>query len=663
MFKAPCFFLLFLLLIFSCQKKQSETTQALYWNQQCIDSAYSLLYKNKDTIKALHYFDSVASLKENLSVYPIAARFTLKANYYYFFSSNNYATAAMIDSALACYNNVELQNHYPRNYVSLLLFGGQIAYRLNQYSKANEYYFRAKKLGDAHLNPCERTPFYYSIAMVLYHQQNYTASLNYFKQAYQLQQNCPQTAAVILQQQEIQDNIGLCYAQLKQDDSASVHFARTLRIAEQYRDSLGKVTLDKIYGVVYGNQAKVLMNKNRLAEAENLSLKSIALNDRDGYETEFAQTIKLQLADIYFRKKELASMFAVLEGFKEEIPAATASQRLEWKRLMGVYYEQNGRPRLALDYMKQYFTLSDSIANAQKLLTAADVARQLGEKEQQLQITGLRKEREVALTSLLVTLVLCAMALFIIYLVYHNYRRHKKNMLIQQALNTEIQNQKAAREEEARHQHKKITEAVIYAQEQERSVIGLELHDNINQVLTTIKLHNEMVLGGLAEPGAILPRSINHLQSCINEIRGLSRRLSAPTLGKISLSESVTDLVNSINETNKVKITCSISGLSDTALKKELHLGIYRILQEQLHNVIKHSKASEVTVQLEQRPEAIRLQVADNGIGFVVSKNNCGIGLMNMQTRAENLSGTFEVQSQPGKGCKIEVVLPCLHES
>jgi tetratricopeptide (TPR) repeat protein len=71
-----------------------------------------------------------------------------------------------------------------------LLFGGQIAYRLNQYSKANEYYFRAKKLGDSHLNPCERTPFYYSIAMVLYHQQNYSASLKYFKQAYSLQETC-----------------------------------------------------------------------------------------------------------------------------------------------------------------------------------------------------------------------------------------------------------------------------------------------------------------------------------------------------------------------------------------------------------------------------------------------------------------------------------------
>lgn len=656
MFRYPCCVLILLLSIVSCRKKQSETAQAGIWNREILDSSYSLLYKNKDTVTALHFFDSVAGHKNHLPVYLAAMRFTLKANYCYFFTTDNHATAALIDSALACYNGMEWQNRYPRNYVSLLLFGGQIAYRLNQYSKANEYYFRAKKLGDAHLDPCERKPFYYSIGMVLYRQQNYAASLNYFEQAYNLQATCAQTTAVVLQQQEILDNIGLCYVQLKQDDSAMVHFNETIRVAERYRDSLGGQTMDKIYGVVYGNQAKVLMNKNRLAEAEQLSLKSIALNDREGYEQVFAQTIKLQLADIYHRKKQMPSMLAVLEGLSEK--PLDAGQRLEWKRLMGIYYEQTGKPGAAMACMKDYFSLSDSIANAQRLLTAADVARQLRDKEQQLQIATLTKDNEVVLTSLLVTLAFSCMALLIIYLVYYNYRRNKKNLVLQTALNREIQNQKAAREEEARLQHKKITEAVIGAQEQERSAIGLELHDNINQVLTTIKLYNEMVLGGLAEPQVILPRSINHLQNCINEIRGLSRRLSAPTLGKISLGDSITDLVNSINEMNKVKITCSISGVNNAVLKKELHLGIYRILQEQLHNVLKHAQASEVSVQLEQREKLIRLQVTDNGKGFVVSKAVGGIGLVNMQTRAENLNGSFKLQSQPGRGCKIEVVFP-----
>jgi signal transduction histidine kinase len=659
---ATSLLLLVLFFVTSCRNKKTEKEEASFWNQLFIDSSYSLLYKDKDTTRAVQYFDASFQQSGTLSVYPKAARFGLLANYYYFFTTDTHATAKMIDSALALYDSPELQNHYPRAYVSLLLFGGQIAYRLTQYNKANEYYFKAKTIADAHLSPCERTPFFYNIAMVLYRQQNFSASLNYFKEAYALQETCsPQTTAVILQQQEIQDNIGLCFVQLKNDDSAMIHFDKTLEIANRYKDSLGPVAIDKIYGVVYGNKAKIFMNENRLDEAEKLSLQGIALNDREGYEMEFAQTIKLQLADVYGRKKNYASMFKVLNSMENKIQIAPASQRLEWKRLMANYFEQNAKPDSAISYLKSYTSLSDSIATAQKQLTDADVTRQLKDKQQQLQITILKRDNEVALASLWLTIAISVMAMVIIFLVYHHYRKSKKNLATLQTLNEEINAQKAAREEEAMQRQKLITEAVIRAQENERSLIGLELHDNINQILTTVKLHNEMVLEGVGEPNIILPRTIKYLQECINEIRSLSKRLSAPTLGKITIEESVTDLIESINATSKVKITHSISGFEGQLLKKEIHIGVYRILQEQLHNVLKHSEASEVFIQLKRGEDCIQLQVADNGKGFVVNKTKSGIGLMNMQTRAESLNGTFEVQSQPGKGCKVKVTLPYPH--
>lgn len=655
-------FFLVLIAVVSCrQNKTSEKEEISFWKHSFIDSSFSLLYQDKDTTRALHYFDSALKQFSNVTVYPKATRFDLKSLYYYFFTPDNKATARMIDSSLAFYNTAELRNHYPRSYVSLLLFGGQIAYRLNQYSKANEYFFRAKKLADAHLSPCERTAFNYSIAMVLYRQENYRTSLNYFKQAYTLQESCaPQTFAVVLQQQEIQSNIGECYAELENYDSAMLYFDKALQIANRYKDTLGPVFMDKIYGVEYGNKARVLMAQNHLDEAERLSLKGIALNDREGYEVEFAQTVKLQLAEIYSRKKDFASMHHVLSSVANRMQQLSPKQQVDWRRLMALYYEQTSQPDSAIRYLKNYFSLSDSIATEQKRLTEADVARQLTDKEQQLQITRLRKDNELAVISLWVTVIFSCMAMVIIYLVYQNFRRSKKNLAVLQELNEEIQKQKAAREEEEKQRHKLITEAVIRAQENERSLIGLELHDNINQVLTTVKLHNEMVLEGIGDPKIILPRTMKYLQDCINEIRSLSKRLSAPTLGKISLEESVKDLIDSINATSKVKITHQISGLKNQVLKQELHLGIYRILQEQLNNVLKHAEASEVFIHLEQNEDRIHLLVTDNGKGFTVQNNKAGIGLMNMQTRAESLNGTFELETKPGYGCKVKVEVPCL---
>lgn len=661
--KLPVYFsLIFLLLITatSCQQhRKTEQEDVAYWRQSFLDSASSLLYKDKDTTRALHYYDSAAKKASDLTVFAKAARFDLVANYYYFFTGNNKATASVVDSELAVYSTYELQNHYPRSYVGLLLFGGNIAYRLNQYSKANEYYFRAKMLGDAHLTPCERTPFNYSIAMVLYRQQDYQASLSYFKEAYHLQQSCaPQTFGVILQQQEIQSNIGLCYAQLKKYDSALIHFDKALEIANNHKDSLGPVFMDRINGVIYGNKAKVYMAMDQLKDAESFSLKSIALNDRDGYEKENALVVKLQLADVYGREKRFSSMEEILHKISAQMSEANARNLLEWNRLMASYFEQTASQDSAVIYLKKYFFLQDSLAVDQMQLTAADVARQLRDKEQTLQIAKLTKNNERTFVSLLVTIVFSCMAMVIIYLVYQNYRRSKKNLAVSRALNEEIKKHKAAREEAEKQRHKFITEAVIQAQETERSLIGLELHDNINQVLTTVKLHNEMVLEGVGEAQYILPRTVKYLQECINEIRSLSKRLSAPTLGKISLKESVADLIDTINETSKVKITFQSCGLEHQLLKRELHLGIYRILQEQLNNVLKHAEASEVFVHLECDEEHVRLSVTDNGKGFIPKSNKNGIGLINMQTRAESLNGSFEIESIPGRGCSMKVVVP-----
>jgi signal transduction histidine kinase len=402
------------------------------------------------------------------------------------------------------------------------------------------------------------------------------------------------------------------------------------------------------------------MAKGQYREAEDLALKSIALNDRKNFEVENALAVKLQLARLFFDQHDLKRMKGLLATVDESIIKQNARLRLDWSRLMASAYEQTGKKDSALHLFKQYFALRDSLADEQKHLMAADVARQLRDKEQQLQIAVLKEERQHATMLLVAVIVFAAMVIAILYLLYRNFRRSKKSLALALALNEEIKRQRAAREQQAKEHHKQMTEAVIKAQEKERSVIGLELHDNINQVLTTIKLQNEMVLEGIAEPKAILPRSTAYLQSCINEIRSLSKRLSAPTLGKISLEESVKDLIDSINETSKVKIIQQISGLDNELLKQDLHLGVYRILQEQLNNVLKHADATEVVVKLEQTDGQLHLLVSDNGKGFLLQGQKQGIGLVNMQTRAENLNGTFELSTRPGKGCRVKVVLPCL---
>lgn len=206
-------------------------------------------------------------------------------------------------------------------------------------------------------------------------------------------------------------------------------------------------------------------------------------------------------------------------------------------------------------------------------------------------------------------------------------------------------------------QQKKIAGAVIKATEKERAEIGKELHDNVNQVLTTVKLYTEICLAGSGNRDELLQRSMALLQSCINEIRGLSKRLSAPSLGKIRLCDSVAELLESIKMANRFNLVYE-QDIADLEVSNDVHIAVYRILQEHLTNIINHAKATQVTVKVFVANNELRIEVSDNGVGFDVRSMHPGIGIANIKNRAEELAGTVEIQSEINKGCTLCLVLP-----
>lgn len=213
-------------------------------------------------------------------------------------------------------------------------------------------------------------------------------------------------------------------------------------------------------------------------------------------------------------------------------------------------------------------------------------------------------------------------------------------------------------DQKTRQIQREMTIAVITAQESERSKLGLELHDNVNQVLTTIKLYVEMLRDGLGgDQSQMFCKTLTHLQNSIDEIRSISKRLSAPTLGSISLNESIKELVDSINLTGCVDIIYSIEDLN-VAITQDVHLAIYRIIQEQLNNIIKYAAASTATIVIARKEQTLCVTIKDDGKGFDTKGKWQGIGLNNMKTRAESLDGSFYIKSGAGLGCEINVSIP-----
>ena len=192
----------------------------------------------------------------------------------------------------------------------------------------------------------------------------------------------------------------------------------------------------------------------------------------------------------------------------------------------------------------------------------------------------------------------------------------------------------------------------------ERTKVSRELHDHINQVLTTVKLYTELCTEGKVDVNEYLPKCTALLNETITEIRDLSKRLSAPSLGHASFGDTLKDLVESINATGKLKVTLDISKDVCLSMVEELHLALYRIAQEHLINILKHSGASEVSIYLQSVDNSVLLIIHDNGKGFDTSLKRKGIGITNMASRAKLLNGEFLLTSSPGNGCTLKTTIP-----
>jgi two-component system, NarL family, sensor kinase len=206
--------------------------------------------------------------------------------------------------------------------------------------------------------------------------------------------------------------------------------------------------------------------------------------------------------------------------------------------------------------------------------------------------------------------------------------------------------------------NQRITNAAIKGQEMERSKVSRELHDHINQVLTTVKLYTELCSAGTVDLNEYLPKCTALLNETITEIRDLSKRLSAPSLGHASFGDTLKDLVESINATGKVQVKLDISKDVCLAMYEELHLTFYRIAQEHLTNILKHAEASEVFIFLNSIEGSMILSIHDNGKGFDPAVKRKGIGITNMASRAKLLNGKLDIVSSPGHGCSLTISIP-----
>lgn len=197
---------------------------------------------------------------------------------------------------------------------------------------------------------------------------------------------------------------------------------------------------------------------------------------------------------------------------------------------------------------------------------------------------------------------------------------------------------------------KLLPKRIIQAQEEECNRIARDLHDDLGQSLATLKL--------LLQSGREYKRTVEYLDMIIERSRNLAMRLRPSTLDTLGLTTAFRLMFKDIERVRKIQIKFKSSRLEELTFNSEA-INLFRVIQEAMTNVIKHSKASTVDITMKYAKDNLNISVKDNGKGFDVQGQYKGLGLLTMRERVGLLGGDFQIISKINSGSRIIIDIPC----
>ncbi len=614
-----CLFLILMnVCISSCHYPATINADHPDYFRKILDSARGL-HDQVHPNTGLQFVDSVYAAFPNAGVGDKYRKYSFKCDYYRKEQIRDYYQALLCaDSMLLVIHNSGLENQYNKEYADANFSKGDLLFKLGKYVEANEYYYKGKVFAEKTLNYCDRAAIICRFAMVSYQQGKFLEAAAFFKESFDQASPCKTMSFdFTATMQEQLDNTGLSYYKAGRADSAMKYYNLALDYIEKYKNLFTgnqAVFMKTAKGVIYGNMGMVYYERGDLAMAETLLKKSISIDTRDGNEKMDAQAMQTKLAQLYLETARLPEAQTVLQQLRMALDSMPCEVvELHWRKLQWNYYTTVKQTEKANYYLQSYLALKDSADAKARKLASINPLLEFQNLDQQYELTLLKKENELRNLYLLITVVFSVMALLIIFLVWRNWNRSKKNILTLTSLNRQIGDQN------------------LYLQ---TTLSSLEQSLEDNARLMKVVVHD------LRNPiGAI--GSITSLM--------LARDDSPPEQRKMlkMIGESSSNSMTLINEMLEASTTPDemkmewvemkgllhycVELLQFKAVEKKQHIVLqaeplnifssrgkmWRVISNLIANAIKFSpEGATVTVQMVRVDDTARISVHDNGIGI-----------------------------------------------
>lgn len=441
-------------------------------------------------------------------------------------------------------------------------------------------------------------------------------------------------------------NMANLYALMYDTIQALVYYEKAIKLSRQlHKEELVAANLSNI--------SSLYMAQKKFGKSLDLLKESLEIRERTGDSKGISSTLSRmgmvytntgqyrEALNVLHRSLQIARKVAVVD---EELSATLALAKLK---------VLTNQPDSSFTLMNHYISLRDSLYEARIRQQILDVQTQYETDKLEQDLHLVKQDKEFAEIKLKQrkTQILLLISMFIsitgagIFLFYRHQQRQKS------ALNIE-----RIREQETR------INAVFEAQEEERRRIAKELHDGIGQTIGAIKMNYQVLSEKMDNPELIpdFKKVQKMLDNAGAEVRSISHQMLPKELEQFGLVPAIEGMLNLHFENSPIKANFEYSGF-DVRIGTAVELALFRVLQELVSNVIKHSKASQLTVQLIRLKTHVMMNVSDNGIGFDVENNQKnGIGLLSIASRIDAIKGNLRYESGAGNGTTVIIRTPLL---
>lgn len=521
-------------------------------------------------------------------------------------------------------------------YSRILMCKGHHHFNKGEFLKASELYLKTLNLREKITDFEAIANVELSLANLNYFTQSYENALYYIQSSlthYKLAGGNAKDVAVCY------NLLGLLHYNQDRDDSALYYYDVGIKLLKEDSSSIATD-----YHQLFDNKGTALVWLGKYEEGISYLKKNTKhLSDLEKYSNLAWKYNQITKAYLDWEKLDSAKRYLNLSiNLLEKSVSKDVQSDIYYSKILYAI-ATNNKPNI-LQFLNDYSELSNQLVSEKtnKSIQDAEAKYQVEKKEAALQLSNEKAEKlDLENKAKNQWLLLALGGIFILALsIFFIYRNFKQREAFD---HLELQVKDARLDELLSDQESKAYAAILQGQETERERIAQDLHDRLGGTLAALKL-------ALRKPeNNVQPDDLAIIDLAVNEVRSIAHNLSTGLVHKYGLNEAINQLFRTLEQSKGIKFSLYLHPNTHT-LGQSLGIELYRIVQELVSNTIKHSKASEVSLQTNFSDGIFNLIFEDNGVGFDANAAKGGIGLENIKARVKRIGGELHIDTEKGRG-------------